>query len=1209
MKECIFVPITLRGMLSGAPPENRGDYVEDRHRFADVSDDYSRIVYDPLGEYVPAQLSVHEDTQKGIHLHWSLPDALTRGVMEENRTEPKFSPVPDRWLLARMWAPLDDYNKDISLRCWVIVSNVLHETRTAANRNLGSVSIPYDDTSAGKPPFRFLGKSMTLGDYIKGGESDEFHSPLTAMIAGNPSHAAYYPTSRNVFGFYDDMTDESGKPVTDAAVTYCVIGFFSDAENDPLDGCAADKGLSISEALEALKWTLTPNDAKKTDADASIPEFPCQTVCHGMLYGIKWCGTDVSYDSGIPADPPDIAVGNSSAEALAALIARKSTKDGNTAENLECVLTHLLAGLPKEVDNQDGLIQSESVIHERRFGTHSVYEQLTLKAPETAEGVSPEPPSIELTELLRNINDLLWKKQRLDYEMQSLQEKMFDLWYRFEKLPAAQVSDREANLKALGATAKEIYRVRGELKALDVCGNKTALEALCEKEGYSLIACAGHRFWEPTDPVILLAGIQRDFSHGEDGVYSADGTLPVRNKTISKFSVSAQSQMLPVNASLSGSSLLKNHPKYPQAWEKTIIALLNECALISTSFCMQAARVMCEGTESSVPDVGITYRWLQRYGILGCTLAGAQAMAALSASAGMDAPFPEKTAVEYWKQPWYPMYLDWVADYYPDAPSADAKPDIRNWTGGHTENGFQYDFWFKGEMPLSNAAASFNGCNLITPHAAYNLAEKMAELDEIIPNAGCISVLSQKLGSFHSQLLMVNQLPMTARYKYADSKSTITHPETQNKTALYELMEDVMQGFTPRFPVFDALFAPVRAGFLRLRGLSIIDSFGQMQRVSDVSITTAESMRLSSENKNPGQNRRENLIELPPRLLEPSQMRFDWKDDSICGFLLPNFIDRNIQVFSSKCRPLGSIQSINIKGKPSVVWKAGISEGGRTSDCEKDIQNPHLLSFVGNILSRAAAETDVFELLLDNINSAMWQINPHLHGGAGAMGLLFGSPLVLARAEMSIRMMYPPRRYKSFYIEKARDVYDDVDIEALAVDVTVGIPHKHGDGTLGFFADEQYDTLYWSFPDDRKKPSAYIKYNPVVRLSPYFEGKKPRDVTLLIDPLGETNIHSGLLPVKSARLHQESIEKAIRELYHVSLVSPALQYGLEMRLPLPKTEGRRWTWAGFENGETVFKSGIKISDTFQGARFEDMPVFAREGWICLNDSASGEERA
>ncbi|HCA94494.1 MAG TPA: hypothetical protein DEP38_07455, partial [Cyanobacteria bacterium UBA9226] len=70
----------------------------------------------------------------GIHLHWALPDALTKGVQvreENNPTKTVFPSVPNRWLITR--------TSSSGKRQWVVESDYLY--REGEGQELGSMAL------------------------------------------------------------------------------------------------------------------------------------------------------------------------------------------------------------------------------------------------------------------------------------------------------------------------------------------------------------------------------------------------------------------------------------------------------------------------------------------------------------------------------------------------------------------------------------------------------------------------------------------------------------------------------------------------------------------------------------------------------------------------------------------------------------------------------------------------------------------------------------------------------------------------------------------------------------------------------------------------------------------------------------------------------------------------------------------------------------
>jgi hypothetical protein len=161
----------------------------------------------------------------GIHLHWSLPDALTQAQHQDH--EPIFPVVPNRWLITRSRQIAE--NSFLPEKQWVVESDFLSE------ENPGSVSYPYipeqmSSTGSGRP-FRYLGRKITLEAWQAATEDGSYLTQLTAVGYGEPTFAAFYPNCHSVFGFHDGDYDAQSLP---KELRYDIVGWYSTLEQDEL---------------------------------------------------------------------------------------------------------------------------------------------------------------------------------------------------------------------------------------------------------------------------------------------------------------------------------------------------------------------------------------------------------------------------------------------------------------------------------------------------------------------------------------------------------------------------------------------------------------------------------------------------------------------------------------------------------------------------------------------------------------------------------------------------------------------------------------------------------------------------------------------------------------------------------------------------------------------------------------------------------------
>jgi hypothetical protein len=172
----------------------------------------------------------------GIHVHWALPDALTRGHKADAASGLEFPFVPNRWLVARFSAQ----DTAAPFKAWVIQSDSIAPADASSGSAFLSPTEPTYMTATANQATVFKVNQVKLGanhtieaweaNPVTGG--DPF---LTAVGPANVSFAAYMPFTNDVFAFVDGDLPAEGTGAY--AFTYMVVGWFGDpATMDPLRG-------------------------------------------------------------------------------------------------------------------------------------------------------------------------------------------------------------------------------------------------------------------------------------------------------------------------------------------------------------------------------------------------------------------------------------------------------------------------------------------------------------------------------------------------------------------------------------------------------------------------------------------------------------------------------------------------------------------------------------------------------------------------------------------------------------------------------------------------------------------------------------------------------------------------------------------------------------------------------------------------------------
>jgi len=207
--------------------------------------------------------------EKGIHVHWSLPDWLTRATLMPTggQHSARFPAVPDVWLVIRFnpGPPIEQVNAKRTWRAWVVDS-------------VEAKAVPL---SAWVPPARDPKVIHTVAGVLPSGAGARHPGfglwPKT-KTAFDPALAAYYPEARTRFGFYDNVSD---LPAT-GNVSYVIVGWFADRHHDPLYMAKDKLGLlndwKLSHHLRAGVYaeanTLTP----QAGTTATAPSFAASSI-------------------------------------------------------------------------------------------------------------------------------------------------------------------------------------------------------------------------------------------------------------------------------------------------------------------------------------------------------------------------------------------------------------------------------------------------------------------------------------------------------------------------------------------------------------------------------------------------------------------------------------------------------------------------------------------------------------------------------------------------------------------------------------------------------------------------------------------------------------------------------------------------------------------------------------------------------------------
>ncbi|MDB9410417.1 hypothetical protein PN434_18195 [Microcystis aeruginosa CS-558/01A06] len=446
--------------------------------------DYERLKYSKLPYYKNSQLVnrgrayISETVltvpftqpqltlKAGIHLHWSLPDALTNGIARDGEQGITFPLVPNRWLIIRR-------GSNIAEKKWVVESDYLYPEGATPE---DTINILHDPVTNEYQPYRFLGRKLELGAWRSGTANAQYIQELSAIgpfatVDGLDNEkiafAGFYPNCRSVFGFHDEDFTTNTTPPKD--LRYDVIGWYSDGENDYLDKFIKEQypdrdPLSLLDTLQSKAgWTVEIGDNQS---------FPDRLLCHASLSFAP--GASVTNPQAIKFQGT-IAVGNNQEEAIAAYVA--SQLDTTNTENRKTIEEQL------EAIQMSGRLVQQNLDFGPKFRQGLHEDSFTGQCKEISWQVVPESdPKISQSgsanpanavqgegimqvTLSANISDRISKvnEAQREYDQQlakvgSIREQVYADWYKYMLATYVETTgflDR-TNIRTLGTGSNAI---------------------------------------------------------------------------------------------------------------------------------------------------------------------------------------------------------------------------------------------------------------------------------------------------------------------------------------------------------------------------------------------------------------------------------------------------------------------------------------------------------------------------------------------------------------------------------------------------------------------------------------------------------------------------------------------------------------------------------------------------------------------------------
>ena len=1190
--DTLFIPVSIQAMVVNDASRKAENFQRWQMNYTNLSSYAS-----PMPQAFSGNTATNwnnDPDANGVYLHWSLPHALRTGAQNNVTGSTAYPLVPNRWLVVRYSGPLAARTAS----AWVIESDYLDPDEGTS---------PYiDPNSVNQLAVTLIGRKTDLSAWREKGAANLF---LTAIGAGDITFSAYQPYNENVFSIHDPLTG-----VTDPTISYMVAGWYSDASKDILASATDQK--AFAEILDKLNWKVDPN----------IKQTCSVSVYQGMCYGINWNKTGPVPSSNQP-ETATVSVGNTSIDALTALISEQSVGDQNIdVKLLEAFQYNLLSVL----DQPNGPDLLSLAIHKAWFGRYKGgYEFVIEKAPDDQRGSSarvPYPDSpVDWTDpklvpdWLFTLNQAQAGYDAAFRELQSLQWSLYRMWWtkgKFDNIgPADQNQlkgydsdftdtnfDQQLNVNNDNSLAMQVQKqgrkvaeMLSEIPHGDT--QNTVQESINSyaaannlPAGYILKRYDKDAFYKANAPTVLISG-----SNASEPL-ADDNPLPCRFESELISGLKYQAKTIDVPSMKDGipSVDLSNLPAIPTA-------LLDEFFFLDPNNATMIATIALG--DSRQPTI--------------------EALTAQIAGHKDEIGVLPSIDLNTWQQPWSPMFLLWTAMYYPIAHDANGE---NNWTF----DGAKYNLSSKN-MPESDPQDFIlSGTTLLTPQSSFNFKKRLDEyrtkhpnldaqeleaIENFITSTDDWDFISQTLDGFMQQLIC------------RDHENNVIPGGTDRVSALIGSNNSIVPvlGSVPQpFEGWPASsFQSYRSGQFCFQRLMLVDRFGQALQLSSTDTylqlkpVIAPDMKplntvLSQEPYR--------FIQLSPRILQPARLNFDFvsaTDDSqiinlhsginpVCAWILPNHMDKSLACYDPAGIYLGELRVItNDQAREIVSWEFG-ANAPYSSLAEITAGLPHLGEMLTALISKGP---DAFSNFYQVIDETLWVVDPLGARDDQNLSVLAGRPLALTRCRVKYELDGSPVTDPSWQYTFEQAFPDFV---RYTFPVRLGELKLRNDGLIGYFFGSDYNQFNSvHMPDDGTLTPVSPPYNVQIKEGNFvnltLEDDSEAYLTMLIDPRASVHATTAILPSKILDLPAKFIEPALKTMAVNFKVGPILTGLLSEKnkdhnetnetvlIPKPSEKNGEWAWlelnhstwesrpiqspdekATFSNVKPTLKTGIML---------------------------------
>lgn len=438
-------------------------------------------------------------------------------------------------------------------------------------------------------------------------------------------------------------------------------------------------------------------------------------------------------------------------------------------------------------------------------------------------------------------------------------------------------------------------------------------------------------------------------------------------------------------------------------------------------------------------------------------------------------------------------------------------------------------------------------------------------------------------------------------------------------------------------------FGPLRSGFLEIKDLEIVDVFGQRMRLDagnrpDGSLEAVPSFSLQPVR---GDTSNAGKIYLPPRMLAPTRMWFNWlsathdsnvggisgdfvemnshpSTSPVCGWIVPNHLDDSLFFYDADGKAIGSFGVEH--GQLKYRTRAGNIDN-QHDQLEDDIGpfqdgpplvNLHVFNFMWYI--QKMNDPKFLKDLMTTIENSDKFINPANFAQDVSLAVLIGRPLALTRAVIGMETLgnvlpinqanvngneaFPNDVNKGLYKYADRQAASSSALGDVRFPVQLGDLADIDDGLVGYLIEAGGQDPYSAFYSPAAPAGGKNRVvQPTADTIELTLNAQAIPVTMLIDPRAAVHATTGVLPVANVRIPSDQYSQAMNSLAVTFFTHPILKAANGFVVPLPQESGYNWSWVSPGNPD---RQALKANAANEFAKYGYSPQTALEGWLRLS---------